>query len=278
MDFNKMVDNISKNVPAPVEDTYLDDEGLLRCSNCNGRREVIITIFDKTRKVNCVCQCQHAAALAGEEAIERRAKMRKIEEMRRTGFTDAKLMECTFANDDGSQPKVLHIAKNYVENFDEMKESGKGLLLFGGVGTGKTYAAASIANALIDKGVPAMVTNFARISNKLQERFEKKQAYLDNLNKFDLLVLDDLAAERSTEYMQEIVYNVIDARYRAGLPMIITTNLSMEAIKNPPNATDNRIYDRILEKCFPVEVKGKSHRRKNIRDDYEHMKDLLGLN
>lgn len=278
MDLNKMVDNLSKNVPAPVEDTYTDDEGLQRCANCHGKRETIITIFGNARKVNCVCQCQQAAIHAEEEAIEKRAKMRQIEEMRRTGFTDAKLMECTFENDDGSQPKVLHIAQNYVENFDEMKKDGKGLLLYGGVGTGKTYAAASIANALIDKGVSAMVTNFARISNKLQERFEKKQAYLDNLNKFDLLVLDDLAAERSTEYMQEIVYNVIDARYRAGLPMIITTNLSMETIKNPTNATDNRIYDRILEKCFPVEVKGASHRRKNIRQDYEHMKDLLGLN
>lgn len=278
MDLNKMIDNLHKNVPEPVEDTYLDDEGLLRCVNCNGRREVIIEIFGKARKVNCVCQCQQAANLAEEQAIENRTKMRRIEEMRRTGFTDKKLMECTFANDDNSQPKVLHIAKNYVENFEQMRETGKGLLLYGGVGTGKTYAAASIANALIDKGVSAMVTNFARISNKLQERFEKKQAYLDNLNKFDLLVLDDLAAERSTEYMQEIVYNVIDSRYRAGLPMIITTNLSMETIKNPPNATDNRIYDRILEKCFPVEVKGKSHRRKNIKDEYENMKGLLGLN
>lgn len=278
MDYNKMIDNLNKTVPEPVEDTYMGEDGLLRCANCHGKRETMITIFGNSRKVNCVCQCERAAIKAEEEAIEKRANMRRIEEMRRTGFTDAKLMECTFENDDGSQPKVLHIAKNYVENFDEMKKTGKGLLLYGGVGTGKTYAAASIANALIDKGVSAMVTNFARISNKLQERFEKKQAYLDNLNKFDLLVLDDLAAERSTEYMQEIVYNVIDARYRAGLPMIITTNLSLETIKNPPNATDNRIYDRILEKCFPVEVKGKSHRRKNIKDEYENMKGLLGLN
>lgn len=278
MDFNKMVDKINDKIPEPVEETYLDDEGLMRCANCHGKRETIIEVFGVARKVNCVCQCQQAASIAEEEAIEKRAKMRRIEEMRRTGFTDAKLIECTFENDDKSQPKVLHIAKNYVENFDQMKEGGKGLLFYGGVGTGKTYTAACIANALIDKGVSAMVTNFARISNKLQERFEKKQAYLDNLNKFDLLVLDDLAAERSTEYMQEIVYNVIDARYRAGLPMIITTNLSLDSIKNPQNATDIRIYDRILEKCFPVEVKGKSHRRQNIKNEYENMKGLLGLN
>lgn len=278
MDYEKMIDKLDKSTPAPIEETYIDDEGMERCCKCNGRREVILEVLGKTRRVSCICQCQQAALKAEDEAIERRAKMRKIEEMRKTGFTDKKLMECSFANDDGSQPKVLHIAKNYVENFSQMKEGGKGLLLYGGVGTGKTYSAASIANALIDKGIPVMVTNFTRIANKLQERFEKKQDYLDSLNKFDLLVLDDLAAERTTEYMQEIVYTVIDSRYRAGLPMIITTNLTIDAIKNPSNASDTRIYDRILEKCFPVEFKGQSHRRKNIKAEFENMKDLLGLN
>ena len=278
MDYDKILSNIEKRVPESAKETYIDDEGLKRCSDCNGRLEVMITLFGKTRKVGCICKCQQEAIMAEEEAIKKRDKMRRISEMRKSGFTDKTLMECTFEHDDGSQPKVLHIAKNYVENFDKMKEGGKGLLFYGGVGTGKTYAAASIANALIDKGIPAMVTNFTRIANKLQEKFDKKQTYLDNLNKFDLLVLDDLAAERSTEYMQEIVYNVIDSRYRAGLPMIITTNLSIESIKKPANATDSRIYDRLLEKCFPVEVKGQSHRRKNIKAEYEDMKGLLGLN
>ena len=278
MNYDKIITDISNKTPAPQEDTYLGEDGLLTCAKCHGRREVILEVFGKTRKVSCVCKCQQEAIQAEDEAIEKRARMRKIEEMRRTGFTDKPLMSWTFENDDGSQPKVMHIAKNYVENFDELKATGKGLLLYGGVGSGKTYAAAAIANALIDKGIPVMMTNFSRITNKLQEKFEKKQAYLDGLNKFDLLVLDDLASERHTEYMQEVIYNVIDSRYRSGLPMIITTNLSIDTMKNPENTSDGRIYDRLLEKCFPVEVKGASHRRKNIRKDYEHMKDLLGLN
>jgi DNA replication protein DnaC len=77
--------------------------------------------------------------------------------------------------------------------------------------------------------------------------------------------------------MQEIVFNVIDARYRSGLPMIITTNLELKTIKNPDTETHSRIYDRILERCFPIEVKGTSHRRKNVNADYKQMKELLGL-
>lgn len=93
---------------------------------------------------------------------------------------------------------------------------------------GKTYAACEVANALIDKGYPVLVTNFARITNTIQGMYEGKQDYIDSLNEFQLLVIDDLGAERESAYMQEMVYNIIDSRYRAGLPMIYTTNISIE--------------------------------------------------
>lgn len=277
MDFNRTIDQLSARVPEPVEETYLGDDGLLHCSKCDGKRETMVTFLGKEKKVRCICACQKAAMDAEEEERKNQEKLRYIERLRLTGFPDSQLIDWTFYNDDGSHPEVIKAARNYVENFATFKENGKGLLLYGNVGTGKTYVAACIANALVDKGIPAMVTNFARIANKLQESFEGRQSYLDNLNKFDLLVIDDLAAERKTEYMQEIIFNVVDARYRSGLPMVITTNLNIETIKNAPNMSDNRIYDRILEKCFPIEVKGKSHRRKNIKDEYDGMKELLGL-
>lgn len=277
MNFDDTINNLSNSVPEPVEETYLGDDGLLHCSKCDGKRETIITFMEKERKVRCICTCQKEALEAEEEARRNQEKLKRIELLRRTGFQDGELMNWTFYNDDGSHPEVMKAARNYVENFKTFKESGKGLLFYGSVGTGKTYVAAAIANALVDKSIPVLVTNFARIANKLQESFDGRQAYLDDLNKFDLIVIDDLATERKTEYMQEIVFNVVDARYRSGLPMIITTNLEMETLKNPPNVSDIRIFDRILEKCFPIEVKGKSHRRKKIKEEYADMKELLGL-
>lgn len=279
MDFEKTIEKLSASVPAPQEETYVDEDGLLRCSKCDGKRETIIKhpFKDETKKVRCICDCYAKALADEEEARKNQERMKRIENLRRTGFSDKQLLGWTFYNDDGSHPEVMKAARNYVEKFKTFRENGKGLLLYGNVGTGKTYVAACIANALVDKGIPAMMTNFARISNKLQESFDGKQEYIDSLNRFDLLVIDDLASERRTEYMQEIIFNVIDARYRSGLPMIITTNLPIAELKKPSNVSDTRIYDRILEKCFPIEVKGKSHRRKNVSEEYEEMKGLLGL-
>jgi DNA replication protein DnaC len=182
----------------------------------------------------------------------------------------------TFANDDHANEQITKAALKYVENFSDMLKMGKGLLLYGNTGTGKTYTACEIANALIDEGYPVLVTNFARILNTLQGTFEK-QDYIDSHNNYALLVIDDLGIERDTAYAKEQVFNIIDSRYRSGLPMIITTNLTMEKIKNPEDIENRRIYDRILERCFPIEVGGGSRRRKAVREDYEVMKNLLGL-
>lgn len=205
----------------------------------------------------------------------------QIKRNRNSGFADKSMMEWTFANDDGENRKLTNAMQNYVDNFSEFRKASKGkhngLLLYGEVGRGKTFAACEVANALIDKGYFVLVTNFARLSNTIQGMYEGKQKYIDSLNRYELLVIDDLGAERKSEFMKEMVYNIIDSRYRSGLPMIITTNLSMDEIKNPGNIEYERIYDRILERCFPIKVEGTSKRRKAIRNSYDDMKNTLGL-
>ena len=187
------------------------------------------------------------------------------------------MKEWSFANDDRKNPRISDAMMRYADNFPEFLKSGKGLLLHGTVGTGKTYLAACIANRLIDNGYSAMMTNFARLTNKIQGMYEGKQEYIDSLNRYALLVIDDLGAERKSEFMQEMVFNIIDSRYRAGLPFIVTTNLTADEIKNPSDIGYSRIYDRVLERCHPVEVSGQSRRKQSVRDTYNTTKDILGL-
>lgn len=265
-------DNVKIN-----EDDYTDEEGLIRCGVCNRRKQTRINLLGEERIVSCICQCRMDELKAEEEAREKRENFDRVMRLRNSGFPEKAMLEWTFANDDGANPKLTKAMKKYVENFDTLKAEGKGLLLFGTVGTGKTYYAACIANALINNGIPCLVTNFARIANEVHGLRDGKQTYYDNLNSFPLLVIDDLSAERKTEYMQEIVFNVIDSRYRANLPIIVTTNLTREELLNPADLTYQRIFSRLFEMCVPIEVTGKDRRQQALKDDMGKMKDLLGL-
>jgi DNA replication protein DnaC len=259
-----------------VEGDYLGEDNLYYCGKCHTRKQTVINIFGNTKIVPCICECRAAEIKAEEEARKQREFFEKVMKLRRVGFPEKAMQEWTFSNDDGSNPKMTNAMKNFVEHFKTFREEGKGLLLFGSVGTGKTFLSACVANELINRGIPCLVTNFARIANEVQGLFEK-QEYYDNLNSFPLLVIDDLSAERKTEYMQEIVFNVIDARYRANLPLIVTTNLTREELMKPADLTQQRIFSRLFEMCTPIEVSGKDRRQQALREDIGKMKNLLGL-
>lgn len=85
------------------------------------------------------------------------------------------------------------------------------------------------------------------------------------LAKYSLLIIDDLGAERSTEYATENVFNVIDRRYRSGKPLIVTTNLQLAELLEEESVARKRIYDRILEMCVPIRVSGASKRTETAK-------------
>ena len=263
----------------PINDgDYIDSEGLLCCGKCHTRKQTIIVLANgKQLKPRCVCKCEQERMHEEEEKRKSKELEEKVKELRKMGFPDAEMSRFTFENDDRSNEYISDVAKRYADNFTTMYSKHKGLLLFGTVGTGKTYIAACIANALIDRGYTCLVTNFARLTNTINGMYDGKQEYIDGLDRFSLLVIDDLASERDTEYMNEIVTNIIDARYRSGKPMIVTTNLTSEELKNPRDVRKQRIYSRLMEMCIPLEVKGTDRRKKKLIDEKNEFDELLGL-
>ena len=181
----------------------------------------------------------------------------------------------TFANDNGQNP-LMDKARAYVENWKEAYKNNTGLLLFGDVGTGKSFFAGCIANALLDRDVPVLMTNFPTILNRLTGMFSEDRAdFIASFNEYDLLIIDDLGVERSTEYAMEQMFFVIDSRYRSRRPMIITTNLKLSELKNPPDLAHARIYDRILERCAPILFDGKNFREENAGATRQTAKDIV---
>lgn len=276
MDLTKFIDGIEKSASVNIkaeQGDYVGEDGLLYCNKCNTPKQCRVNILGQVRTPMCLCKCE-VERREREEAERKRIEFEKrVREMRRVCFLEAEMQNWTFEKDDGESSQIISIARKYVENFSKMHEDGKGLLLFGTVGNGKTFASACIANALIDKGYPCMMATFSDIAKDI---FDGKLSPHD-LNRYALLVLDDLMAERKTEYMQEIVFNVIDSRCKAGLPLIVTSNLTAEAIKNPADLAYQRIFSRLLEMCVPIEVKGEDRRRKILKDSFSEYSELLGI-
>lgn len=257
---------------------YRNEDGLLMCGKCHTQKECTLSKMDgTTRTVRCACECSVAQNAREAEEKRKRDRLQYLDSMRRTGFPDAEMREWTFSKSDHTDQKNENIARKYVANFDAMRSQGTGLLLCGSVGTGKSFLAAAIANELISQGTPCLMTNFSRIISRISEKFGGDQKYLDNLNRFDLLIIDDLGAERDSEYMWEKVMDVIDARYRAGLPLIVTTNLNPKDLYDPSDIRRQRVFSRLKEMCIFLEVNGADRRSKKMQDKLTAAKSLLGL-
>ena len=246
------------------------ENGLLMCGKCHTAKEKIMDLpkpdgsgsYSQTVGIQCRCQKE-----AMEQAAIESKKMQfafNMDELRdKYGLSDGFYKNCTFEMDDRQDAELSDICRRYVARWKSMEDKNLGILFYGPVGTGKSYYACAIANALLDKCVSALVTNFPRLLNILQG-VRDRQSYIDALRSYRLLVIDDLGVERDSQYAAEQVFNVIDARSRSGLPLIVTTNLSMDELDNPPTTQHARIYDRVKELC-PIRLKmtGQSRRGGN---------------
>lgn len=198
---------------------------------------------------------------------------------RQAAFGDAgALYGYRFERDNGSVPQMAQ-AKKYVEHWKEMSEKNLGLLFWGKSGNGKTFTAACIANALIESrdlhAPDVKMTTFGTILNKLPSMSaQDKEYYLNGFRTCGLLILDDFGMERQTDYAREQVFNIIDGRYLAKKPLIVTTNLSLSDLKNPVDMTEQRIFDRVLEMCVPVCFDGESLRQGRAKENMQLYKQL----
>ena len=269
-----------ENLTHPVtlrQDEYLDESGLIYCSKCKTPRQKRIEAAGKRMEPRCMCACQAAEHEQQEQERNHREFLDMVERNRSVGLPDPELRKHTFENDLGYNPKQIQLAKQYVQHWEEFRKSSTGLLLFGNVGTGKSFIAGCIANALLDKGVPVIMTNFARLLNQLTDMYAgDRNAYIDSFKRYPLMIIDDLSIERNSEFAREQVFSVIDSRYRSQLPMIVTTNLSLKKLKNPEDMARARIYDRVLERCMPIRVNEQNIRDLNQEANLVRVKQLLG--
>ncbi len=269
-----MIEKLVADIPginAGDDSYYIGDDGLKRCKVCNEPIEIKIhwPWGDKTE--SCMCKCRSDAYKADIAALKTDSTglqiMRYMDINRRL---NPSVSDMTFENDNGSQPK-LSFCREYAKNFEDKMKRGSGLILLGSCGTGKTFGAGCILNSVLSKGYRALMISIEKIAEQAEEAgFEGKGEYFDDLMNIPLLILDDLGTARETEYMMEITNRVISDRDKSMKPLIVTTNISYDDIRNPRTDDWARIWSRINARAIPINFSGTDKRSESaakLRDE-----------
>lgn len=281
-----MIGEVTEKVLASIADSagslpddYIGSDGLLYCGQCNTRKEREIIWFDgKPKKVPVMCKCRAEEERLKKEQMQKEEEMRSIQRAKVSSMMDDTFRTACFANYQirNGNERHLKVAKKYCIEFSKMYERNQGLLFWGTVGTGKSYTAACIANYLLEANTSVVMTSFVRILQEMQGfGREREETFTNKLNSVKLLIIDDLGAERSTDYALEKVYGIIDNRYRAKKPLILTTNLTLRQMQEATDIRYARIYDRIFEMCYPMEFSGVSWRKREAAQRYEETRKIL---
>lgn len=220
-----------------------------------------------TRYVPRNCECMRKMFAEEEAAQERERRATEIRNQKLHNLKSEKYRLSTFDKDDGRDPAIRKTCVRYVQNRGKMIDGNLGIAFIGGNGGGKTFWASCIANALIDAGSSVLMTTLTKLIGDMNANYkEDRESILRAVRMVDFLILDDYGAERGTEFSLEQAFEIIDTRYNAGKPLIITANLTEDTLRNPPNMNYGRSYSRIIEMC-PAIVRIESRRREEIANN-----------
>lgn len=247
------------------------------------------------------CDCERAQKFwrewdAKEKAREEREAAEKLRQEEMQKF--ARLMRASgmkgrfqnrrfdnFIQDTEGRKKAYAQAKKYADNFQRMRpaKTGRGhvqppeierngLFIAGSYGTGKTHLAAAIANQLIESGTACICMTMIDLLDRIRETYRAAASEIDEgqllaqYQEVPLLIIDDIGSEQPTEWGVSKIFAIINARYEAYMPTVITTNYSGEELvmRMTPESGDRKnaekTLDRLKETCVGIDMTWSSWR------------------
>lgn len=271
-DFKEYVKMLILQQPKYDNDYIIED--VLYCGNCNTPKREYQTFGNEKIQVPILCKCQKEKTEKYKEQKRREDEQQEINRLRQKGLPEL-FHSYTFANDNHHNQDVTDVCNNYVSRFGKMQEHNLGIIFCGNVGSGKTFYACMIANALIDKLYSVKLVNLPMIINKLQQTFDKDEI-IQELLRYDLLIFDDIGVERNSDFVNEQIYTIINARYETKKPFLVTTNIPRAELENPKNVAHERIYSRILQVCSTIKkVANQDQRLENAEEKRKLAKEIL---
>lgn len=267
-------------VPKPEKCKYCGKTLYYECVVLMG--QAMIWNLEKPR-----CDCEKAVAFwkgwdAKQEKIKKEKELAEERELRKQkiesilGKSGIKKRYLSRTIDSFSvtaeNKRSFEVATDYIKNFREYFTQGKGLYLEGPCGTGKTHLAIAIALAIINTGVPVICKTSIDILGDIKRCYERnsevtEEEVLEAYKTVDLLIIDDLGKEQGTEWSVPVLYSILNERYEALLPTIITTNYNTTALAEKLSAkgdaeTATAIISRFVESSKRVTMSWADYRRK----------------
>ena len=253
------IQNIFSDRPLQEDEYRNESDNLIHCAKCKTPRQHHVVVLGKEMVVPIRCRCQQEVQDKEEAERKHREFLDQVSRLKANGLQDKSLREYTFANDKGYNPEMQK-AHDYVVHWSEMKAKSIGLLLWGDVGTGKSFFAGCIANALLEQGVPVLMTNFSRILNALSGLYsEEKNQYIDSLNQYSLLIIDDLGTEFATMFTASELFRIVNDRKLRKRPVVISTNLDYRALMEQYS---DRVMSRLIGEYTTLKFFGDDIRMK----------------
>lgn len=188
--------------------------------------------------------------------------MNEAQRLKEQSNLGQRFLNRTFGNfETRRDPSAYQQCLAYAERETLFRDKRNGLLIFGGIGSGKTHLACAIANAMIERGIPALFSTFSEHLERIREEFDHtgQKKYLSMMKNTPILVIDDIGKERKTEWTRQILFDVVNYRYEHMLPIIITSNFDVDGMAN---YVGGAVWSRLYEMCSSVETKGKDYRQK----------------
>ena len=261
--FQQIIRDAEMNMLSSNSDDY-EKDGLLYCGKCNTPKQAYIEGFGRNMPIPC--ECRKEQNKKEEELRERLKKQHRIAELREQSLLGSRYQDATFENTETSHStefaKIHNRCKRYCEVADAVLRDGTGIYLFGTNGTGKSRLTACMGNELMLNNYTVLYTNFAEVSRKII----KDDNFINQIAKIDFLFIDDFGTEKVTKgsedmWLQEKVFEVINARYIEQKPIIFTANYSLKELIEDRGMA-KRTVDRIMEMCEILKLNGESYRRK----------------
>lgn len=276
----------------------IDKNDSIECEYCKNKlyRKTIEWKLYGTKRVMTLdyerCKCKNAQEhwkeydLKRIRMLEEERKLelmqefsRKVEKIIKNSKMSKRNLSYKFENfePNTSNKKVFNNLKNYSEKLVNGIEK-KGLILVGNNGVGKTHLACSIANKLIENGIPVINGTLINLLAELKNSYEidnsiSEMEIIKLYENVDLLIIDDLGKEKPSEWGLEKLFTIINSRYENNLPVIITTNYNQNSLVqrlsiNGEIETAKSIISRLYEMCYLVKIDDIDHRikKKKVSD------------